>query len=205
MRENSIGLDLSLCNTGWNVINKNGVYIKSGTIVTRPIPKRKTKKPKKLKECELEGIYRLDYIKRKIRIAIKTYNPKIATIESYAFGVKKSRSVFQIGELGGIIKYLLFARGIRFYLVSPQSLKKFANGKGGSGKGIVEQGVYNKWKMRFKTSHETDAFVLAKIGYAISEYEKCKRGLLEYEREVIDVIRKDESCGNFIEKREGAR
>ena len=196
----SIGLDLSLCNTGWNILDlKNSKYINSGTIITTPIPKRKTKKIKKLKECELEGIYRFHYIKQKIKFALDKYKPKIATIENYAFSVKKSRSVFQIGELGGIIKYLLFIRNIPFYLTSPQSLKKFANGKGGSGKDIVERGVYNKWGKKFKTSHETDAFVLAKIGYGI--LQRKEKIMLSYEKEVIDVICRDEACNNYIVER----
>lgn len=195
----SIGLDLSLRNTGWSILNlKNGKYMNSGVIKTTPIPKRKTKKIKQLKEFELEGIYRMHYIKQKMKFVLNKYKPKIAVIENYAFSVKKSRSVFQIGELGGIIKYLLFIRDIPFYLVSPQSLKKFANGKGGSGKNIVIKGVYKKWEKRFKTDHEVDAFVLAKIGYGILFCKTIR--LLQYEKEVIDVIYKDEACGNYIAK-----
>ena len=193
-----IGLDLSLCNTGWVILDKNGKCVNSGTITTKPIPKKKPKRIKPLKEFELMGIRRWHYIKQKIDQVISMYKPKIAIIENYAYNVKKTRSVFQIGELGGIIKYLLFIRGINFYVCSPQSLKKYATGYGGGNKNIIIKEAYKKWGIELNTEHEVDAFVLAKVGYGINNYLKHYSRLKKYEIEVIETIIIDESMSNWI-------
>lgn len=181
-----IGLDLSICNTGWSIIDSKGKYINSGTI--------KTEAAKKTGICSIQRLY---YIKQQLDFVISKYKPKIAVIENYAYGVKKSKSVFQIGELGGVIRFLLFIRKINFFVCSPLSLKKYATGKGSGKKNVIIKGVFKKYGMEFKTDDEVDAFVLGKIGYGICKYKKEKNGLKEYEKEVIKVILENAAFNNW--------
>lgn len=53
-------------------------------------------------------------------------------IEDYSFGSKGK--VFNIAENCGILKYLLFKNGYRFFTVPPTVVKKFATGKGNATK-----------------------------------------------------------------------
>lgn len=60
-----------------------------------------------------------------------------AYIEDYAFAAKGL--VFNIAENTGLMKYGLWASGIPFHTFAPTAIKKFATGKGNSGKeGMVE-------------------------------------------------------------------
>ena len=53
-------------------------------------------------------------------------------IEDYSFGSKGK--VFNLAENCGILKYLLFKNGYKFFTVPPTVVKKFATGKGNATK-----------------------------------------------------------------------
>ena len=152
---------------------------------------------------KVKGVRRLYFLKWKLDQAISIYKPNIAVIEDYAMGTKTGRS-FHMGELGGVIKYLLFIRKISYYAVTPQQLKKYATGKGSGDKNVIMREVYKKWRVEFKTDDETDAFVLAQIGKGIEIYKKNKSKLLKYEQEVIEKVladlttKKTKKYGNWI-------
>ena len=175
-----LGLDLSLTNTGWVIYDtKLGYMTDAGTI-----------------KSKLRGVLRLADIDLRITNLIDNDLKMIAVIEGYAFSPNQGRS-FSIGELGGVIKRTLFAYDIDYYIVAPTSLKKFATGKGNAPKSTIEKEVYKRWNVEFKTEHEVDAFVLAKIGEAI--IGKVKK-LTKAQKEVVKTVIQDKSKRNYMKE-----
>lgn len=60
-------------------------------------------------------------------------------IEDYAFGA--SGRVFAIAENTGLMKYSLWNMGVKFNLIAPTSIKKYATGKGNAKK----EDMYSSW------------------------------------------------------------
>jgi Holliday junction resolvasome RuvABC endonuclease subunit len=56
----------------------------------------------------------------------------VIMIEDYSFGSKGK--VFNLAENCGILKYMLYKNGYRFFTVPPTVVKKFATGKGNATK-----------------------------------------------------------------------
>lgn len=56
----------------------------------------------------------------------------LVVIEDYAMGAKGR--VFHLGENCGLLKHKLWHNGLRFTVIAPTSLKKFATGKGNADK-----------------------------------------------------------------------
>lgn len=174
---NIIGLDLSLTNTGYVILNCEGVILESGVI--------KSKK---------NGVKRLAEISETIGALVDMNNIAFAIIEGYAFSPNGGRS-FSIGELGGVIKSDLHDYYVPFYVVAPTSLKKFATGKGNAPKSHIEKEVYKRWNVEFKTEHEIDAYVLARIGLSICN--KGKYELTKWQKDVIKVVLEDKGKRNW--------
>ena len=61
-----------------------------------------------------------------------THEEITVMIEDYSFGSKGK--VFNLAENCGILKYLLFKNGYKFFTVPPTVVKKFATGKGNATK-----------------------------------------------------------------------
>jgi Holliday junction resolvasome RuvABC endonuclease subunit len=157
-----LGLDLSLVSTGYCKLNDANKLLEKGT----------------LKFPKLKGMPRLDAITSAITSAITelTDSPSLIVIEGYSMGSKGSR-VFSIGELGGIIKYMLWKKNYKIVIVPPKTLKKFITNNGNAGKELMLLKTYKKYGVEFSDNNECDAFGLAKIGQAILfgsdiEYEK---------------------------------
>ena len=64
-------------------------------------------------------------------------------IEGYAMGGKGK--VFHIGENTGYLKIELWRRGIKFDIVEPTVVKKYATGKGNSTKDIMHEEFVNRY------------------------------------------------------------
>jgi crossover junction endodeoxyribonuclease RuvC len=86
-------------------------------------------------------------------------------IEGYSFG--SPYSAHQLGELGGAIRLYLFGDGRSYVEIPPSTLKKFATGSGRAKKDELRLAVFKRWGKEFKTDHEVDAFILAKIAEAV--------------------------------------
>ena len=162
-----LGLDPSLTGTGFSVIDNDKLLFSECYK-----PKNKT------------GPKRLIEIGCKISEVIDAYKPELICLEGYSFG-SRGRALFQIGELGGLIRVLLHKTGIKWLEITPSQVKKFAAGVGNCGKDIIMQQVYKRWGMEFKTSDEADAFVLAKIGTVLLGH---KEELIKAQEEVIGVL-----------------
>lgn len=188
MSRNIIGLDLSLTNTGVVILDEDGKPRINITITTK----------------KLRGVERLYFIKQEIKKILRYYKPGLAVIEGYAMGVGKGRfggvygRTFSIGELGGVVKLLLYILGINYLIVAPKTLKKFAALNGNADKEKMKKVIEREWKVKFNTEHEYDAFGLAMLGYSAYRVLRKEMTVKEKQQEAIDTVMKDESKRNYI-------
>jgi crossover junction endodeoxyribonuclease RuvC len=146
---NIVGLDLSLCATGIIVINDKGDILEKKLIVSTP---KEENTPRLLKIC----LTVMDVVNRS--------KPDLVVLEGPAFGVSKTISIFQLGELAGMTKEKLFIQNIPFRIVPPTVLKKFITGKGNATKDIVMLKIYKKYGIEFEDNNLADAYALARYG-----------------------------------------
>ena len=109
-----------------------------------------------------------------IMIIVNMTQPDLVVIEDYTF---QSRSFvsFSVGELSGMLRYMLWAYGHDQLWVPPMKLKAFLNrgGKTPMAKKEIAKAVEELfgWKSQLKYAKEredaTDAFVLAVMGVAL--------------------------------------
>lgn len=138
-----IGLDLSLRETGFANLYR-------GRIKTQVL---KTK---------LLGNPRLDHLEETIMNLLTEANPTGVAIEGYAFSRGLHGRVFNIGELGGVIRLAIYRAGIPMIDVPPTVLKKFVTGKGNAKKTAMVEKVSQLW---YETDNDNiaDAVALAKV------------------------------------------
>lgn len=141
---NLIALDLSLAETGFAIFDKDKKLTLSGIIQTKPF----------------KGVERLEFIRDKINYLLYEHTIDTAIIEDYAYAGKGR--VFNIGELGGVVKLLLYDSNIKINTVTPTELKKFITGKGNAKKELMLLKVYKKYKIEFTNNNQCDAFALGK-------------------------------------------
>jgi len=162
-----VGLDLSLTSTG--------VALDGGTFRIRPKNK---------------GVERLRLIRGELQSFLADMDAveciDLVVIEGYSFG-SRGRAVFNIGELGGVVRVMLHEESYDFVEVPPTSLKKFATGKGNAPKDAVLASAIRAG-FRGDNNDEADAWWLWKMGYAILGDEPK----YEYQRQVIAAIKGEE-------------
>ena len=143
----TLGLDLSLTHTGWCLLADDGDY-SCGSIV-----------PKKLR-----GMERIEYIVAALdELLSGAWNVTRINIEGYSFGSRGS-AVFDVAELGGIVRWHLHTLGYEYRIVSPSSLKKAATGKGNADKGAMLAAAIRKHGYEGSDHNEADAIHLAHYG-----------------------------------------
>lgn len=108
-----LALDLSLTSTGW-AHTDGGI----GTI-----------------EVDGSGVERLDAILG--RIIELSVGADLVLVEGYSMGSRKTSHAHALGELGGLVRWSLWVRGIPYVEVPPSCLKKLATGKGNAKKEAV--------------------------------------------------------------------
>ncbi len=136
------GIDVSLTGTGVAVLN--------GSLCTERIESKQT------------GPARLIEIRDRVREIVA--GADLVAIEGYAFAM--ANQAHQMGELGGVLRVMLFEMGLKVLEVAPSQVKKFATGKGSAKKEEMAVAIYKRWGREFRTNDEADAFVLAMIGRA---------------------------------------
>lgn len=163
-------LDLSLRATGWAISEGDGP-VEFGTF-----PKSKS-----------------DHDQRRGEIAAHVFSKipescvdPLVIIENFAFGaVNKAHD---IGMLHGVIRYGLYRRGIRYLLVAPGQVKKFATGKGNSEKNLVIRAVFQRFNIEADDDNAADAVTLLHIGKAISGLWEPT---MDAQREIVAQLRKE--------------
>lgn len=124
-----------------------------------------------------------------LRKQIESCTPDLAVIEGYSYA-----SPYQLpksGELAGVLKLVLEQQGIRYIVVPPTTLKKFATGSGRATKDIVVKEVFKRWKFDTNSHDLADAFVLYKIGEAILGNGQ---GLTKVQKEITNRLKKGGVC-----------
>lgn len=112
-----MGLDLSLSSTGWSTAGEKGVIAPKTT-----------------------GTQRLVDISNNLKELIRYHGVSAVVIEGYAFAARSGQA-FSIGELGGVVRYVLCGMNIPFVVVQPTTRAKFATGKGNSSKSEVVSAI----------------------------------------------------------------
>lgn len=111
-----VALDVSLTRTGWASQSGSGVIAPPAT---------------------MRGTERQRWIVDRIcGVVFQGLAMPLVVIEGYSFG-SKGRAVFDIAELGGIIRYTLADCPCTVVEVPPSCLKKYATGKGNAPKELV--------------------------------------------------------------------
>jgi len=169
-----IGLDLSLCKTGWAILEGKTILdigiIKSAPDGDRPI----------------EEYWRLDNIVFEIGKIVDKYSPKIAVIENLAF-LAKGTSLTQLAGLSYFVRKLLIGENIPFYLVAPTTLKRFATGSGKGEKDHMLLNAYKEFGIEGIDNNEADAAFLALLGSMIIGTTKPE---FKYQEETLELIKK---------------
>jgi crossover junction endodeoxyribonuclease RuvC len=118
-----LGLDLSLTATG--------VAHVDGTTEVLSAPDRKRAKGEHRTFDDDMG--RLSWLVGQVTAMLYTESPDLVVMEDYAFSRGDAHS-HALGELGGVVRLLLWRRNQPIALVGPSILKKFLTGKGNAGK-----------------------------------------------------------------------
>ena len=161
-----VGLDLSLTATGWATYNVDSKALNSGTISNK-----------------LKGMDRLNEIVITIEslLDLKDIDSCEVYIENYGFA-SKGRVVYQ-GELGGIVRYMLWKHGIKYYDVPPTTAKKLLTGRGNCEKSLVLKELYKRYKIDVSDDNIADAIVQNLIG-------QMKNGILKMNKAQSEIINK---------------
>lgn len=131
-----IGLDLSLTETGVAAITDDGLTAE----VVKP-PKGRN------------GVYRLEYLEKRIMRAVEQHGDVTGlAVEGYSMNSKGR--VFDIAELGGIMKLAIRKAKIPAVIVPPKTLKKYVTGNGNADKKIMISVVSKHW---YKTTNDNEA------------------------------------------------
>ena len=207
--ENIMGLDLSLRGTGICVLNPEGKVIHSEVIKYK---KRSIKKipshqllfivnrevPKTFIEIndsnnQIDEMKRLIVIQQRIKKVIDMYNISKVCLEGYSMASKGL--VFDIGELGGLVKVMLYSLNIHvnntLFIVSPPSLKMYTSGKGNAGKFEMIDAVNKLYKMEFKPEedNQADACALANLlftlGPKMTRFYSTKEGSTKFKKDIL--------------------
>jgi len=129
-----LALDLSLTATGWCLDGECGRI-----------------------RTSLRGMERIDAIARQVQALAR--DVELVVIEGYSFG-SKGRSVFDVAELGGCVRFLLHRLCIPFVCVPPATLKKYATGRGNCGKDEMIAAAIRRFRFGGSDNNEADAFLL---------------------------------------------
>ncbi len=163
-----LGLDLSLTGTGICLAVDEEVYF-----------------TQRAGSDELRGMDRLMPIIQTIKAVIGDNQIDLAAIENYAFSAKGR--VFQLGELGGIVRYVLTEMGIPFIVVGTGQLKKFVAKNGNAKKPEMAVALYKRYGVEFHSDDEADAYGLALVAKAYHTNKFSGK----YEAQLLDELHKD--------------
>ena len=140
------------------------------------------------------GVARLSWLAKKLNSTLRQHAPTEVFIEGYSF-MSKGRSIFNLGELGGIYRLMLARKWGGYYEIPPTSLKKFITGKGNSKKQIMLEQTYRKYGLgseTLKNDNEVDAYGLARFGAAFLKWDQGDDTFAKYEIEALKGLK--EKC-----------
>lgn len=110
----------------------------------------------------LRGTQRLNFIQGTFLDLVYKSGAATLVLEGYSMGSRGR--VFDIGELGGVLKLAAFQHDIEVLIVPPSTLKKWVTGKGNADKKAMVAAVRRKWKVQTSNNDECDAIALLNFG-----------------------------------------
>jgi len=175
-----LSLDQSLNNTGFCVFDDMKLLQKG---VIQP---------------KIMGVERLNMIRQEVNSLIDKYSIDLIGIEGYSFG-SNGMAVFNIGELGGVLRLLFYDRLIKYIVVPPTTVKKFLTGKGNSKKDLMLKEVYKRYDFNEDNDNIADAYV---IGRFILAVEGLDGDINKSQQEIIGKFKKDQDGRQKMVKNE---
>jgi Holliday junction resolvasome RuvABC endonuclease subunit len=155
-----LGIDPSLNGTGLCLTSSDGVITHLETV--RPGSRR--------------GAERLAYVKASVE-ALLTSKIKFVGIEGYAYDCVGR--VFELGEIGGVLRLLLYEKQCTYIEVAPASLKKFAVNCAAARKETMVHATMAEG-ISVSDDNQADAFFLAMIArYFYMDVTASTRARLE--------------------------
>lgn len=151
-----VGLDLSLTGTG--------IAFHDGTV-------------RKVDGSKTSGMERVDMIVTEIGKALHLARaehdgePKVI-IEGYSYA--SANQAHQLGELGGVVRHLLWRASVPYAVVPPNSVKKLATGSGGAGKIEVVVAARERLGYVGHNDNEADSLWVRAFGLALLGALPCQ-------------------------------
>lgn len=105
-------------------------------------------------EWQKGSILRLIELEKTFKTFLENHPADYIGLEDYALGI--ARKAHAIGELGGIIRVLLYKNGAPFRLSDPLTIKMFISGSGNADKDQVKAAVKHDFNVEFHTAGLTD-------------------------------------------------
>lgn len=102
-------------------------------------------------------------------VLVEKYDIELVVFEGYSYAGKFVNSLQY--ELGAVLRYVMWEKGVPFVEVAPTSLKKFVTGKGNAKKDLMLLSVYKRWDFDTEDDNEADAYGLAQFGRALHGYD----------------------------------
>lgn len=176
------GLDLSLRHAGIVIVNDEGEILHKESIVVDTKKKNKSR-PHDIHEMhykvngeytdlvdnitvnegEIDHVKRIVLISERIEKILKQFKVNVVGLEGYAFAKGRTGMVFQIGELGGLVKGILRKNEVKTFIIPPTSLKSYITGNGHAQKEDMQNAILRKYGIAFEDDNEADAFALAEL------------------------------------------
>jgi len=93
-------------------------------------------------------------------------------IEGYSFGSRGGRMA-DLAEFGGLLRNeILTGFSVPLFEIPPTSVKKFATGKGNTGKIAVATALIKRYDVEYETDDEYDAYAIARMCACLVGLEK---------------------------------
>jgi Holliday junction resolvasome RuvABC endonuclease subunit len=106
---------------------------------------------------------RLEQLSEEVAKFLIHFKPDFVAMEDYSYGSPYNRE--SMGEVGGIIKYTLWAAGIEPMLWPNQSWKKVLFGKGNLKKEDLKLPVFQKFRVELDDMNQVEAFCVARAEF----------------------------------------
>lgn len=143
---NIVGVDASLTGTGVAWIDADGIE----TYVVK---------------TKLVGVERLSHIETEV-VGLCVPDT-VVILEGYSYG-SKGRAVFNIGELGGVLRLAFHRARIGWLVVPPTVMKKYVTGSGTASKAKVVSSLASRMGRTFDSDDEADAVGLLCYGLELA-------------------------------------
>ena len=138
-----LGIDQSLNATGLCLVDDQGMVRESETV-----------DPGKLRDVE-----RLAFVKARVTSLLRR-GAKFVAFEGYSYN--SVGRVFELGEVGGVLRLVVFESGLKYVVLPPASLKKFATGNPEAEKEAMVDAA-KEAGFNASDDNQADAFFLAQV------------------------------------------